>query len=203
VTVLTMPSPSHTLLPQGRQRRPGELLIKRIGHGDKLAMHELYVALRIRVYRFILRIVRDQSLAEDLVAEVFLDVWSQAGRYEGRSSASTWVLSIARNKALSALRRHARKEVGIEHAIEVPDAADNAEAALQDKSNTAILRQCLTTLTVAHAEVIDLVYYQNRSIKEVAEIVKIPENTVKSRMHLARKHLAQVLADKGYVRSGS
>jgi RNA polymerase sigma-70 factor (ECF subfamily) len=203
VTVLSMPSPMRTLFSPARQRPSGETLINRIGQGDKLAMHELFISLRTRVYRFILRIVREQSLAEDLVGEVFLDVWRQAGRYEGRSSASTWVLSIARNKAFSALRQKARKEVGIENAAEIPDQADDPETTLQRQSNGAIFRQCLLALSVKHAEVIDLVYYQNRSVKEVAAIIHIPENTVKTRMHLARKHLAKVLEAAGYVRCAS
>jgi RNA polymerase sigma factor (sigma-70 family) len=59
----------------------------------------------MRVYRFVLRLVRDQRKAEDLISEVFLDVWRQADRFEGRSTVSTWLLAIARFKALSVLRR--------------------------------------------------------------------------------------------------
>jgi RNA polymerase sigma-70 factor (ECF subfamily) len=186
-------------LPHAQQSTTATL-IQRIGRRDKMAMQELYTALRTRVYRFVFRIVRDATLAEDLTAEVFVDVWGQAGRYEGRSSASTWVLSIARNKALSALRHMARKEVGIEQAAEVPDKADTPEAVVEKQSNWAVLRRCLMALPVKHAEIIDLVYYQNRSVKEVAAIINIPENTVKTRMHVARKHLAQMLTAAGYMR---
>ena len=165
-------------------------------------MQELYVSLRTRVYRFILRIVRDRTLAEDLLSEVFLDVWSQASRYQGRASASTWVLSIARNKALSALRRRARKEVEIEDAARNPGRGRRSGGRPGTAARTArSFQRCLRELSVEHAEVIDLVYYQNRSIKDVAAILDIPENTVKTRMHLARKHLAQMLEGAGYGRS--
>ena len=77
--------------------------------------------------------------------------------------------------------------------------ADDPAVALERSCNRAILRQCLLTLSLKHAEVIDLVYYQNRSVREVAAIINIPENTVKTRMHLARKQLARMLAAAGYM----
>ena len=82
-----------------------ESLIKRIAGGDKLAMQVLYARHHVRVFRFVVRIVHDESMAEDLISEVFLDVWRQADRFEGRSAVSTWLMSIARFKALSARRR--------------------------------------------------------------------------------------------------
>ena len=82
-----------------------EVLIGRIANGDRLAMQVLYARYHVRVFRFVVRLVRDEATAEDLISEVFLDVWRQAGRFEGRSAVSTWMLAIARFKALSALRR--------------------------------------------------------------------------------------------------
>ena len=87
------------------QTTSDEVLISRIAGGDRLAMQVLYARHHLRVYRFVLRLVRNEATAEDLISEVFLDVWRQAGKFEGRSAASTWMLSIARFKALSALRR--------------------------------------------------------------------------------------------------
>ena len=81
-----------------------EVLIGRIAKGDRLAMQELFARHHVRVYRFVLRMVRNETIAEDLISDVFLDVWRQAGTFEGRSAVSTWIFSIARFKALSALR---------------------------------------------------------------------------------------------------
>src|SRR5262245_45125353 len=83
---------------------PDAALIRLIAAGDKHAMQILFARHNVRVFRFVLRFVRDKSAAEDLVSEVFLDVWRQAGRFQGRSQVTTWLLAIARNKALSALR---------------------------------------------------------------------------------------------------
>ena len=83
------------------QTSADELLVERIASGDRLAMQALFARHRTSVYRWLLRFVSDATLAEDLLSEVFLDVWRQAGRFEGRSSVATWLLSIARYKALS------------------------------------------------------------------------------------------------------
>ena len=87
------------------QETSDEALIGLIADGDKRAMQVLYARHNVRVYRFILRLTSNQSLAEDLVSEVFLDVWRQAEAFESKSQVSTWLLAIARYKALSALRR--------------------------------------------------------------------------------------------------
>src|SRR3977135_4328979 len=77
-----------------------ETLIARITGGDQLAMRTLFARHRVALYRWLLRLVGDETLAEDLLSETFLSVWRQAHRFEGRSSVSTWLLAIARNKAL-------------------------------------------------------------------------------------------------------
>ena len=78
-----------------------EMLIKRIAEGDQLVMRTLFGRHRVPLYRWLLRLVGDEALAEDLLSDVFLDVWRQAAAFEARSSVSTWLLAIARYKALS------------------------------------------------------------------------------------------------------
>src|SRR6201982_874720 len=84
-----------------RQSLADETLIKQIAEGNKLAMRALFARHQVRVYRFAVRIVRDGALAEDVVSEVFIDAWQHAGRFEGRSTVSTWLLGITRHKALT------------------------------------------------------------------------------------------------------
>jgi RNA polymerase sigma-70 factor (ECF subfamily) len=163
-------------------------------------MQVLYARHHVRVFRFVVRLVRDESTAEDLISEVFLDVWRQAGRFEGRSAVSTWLLSIARFKALSALRRRPDEELDDEAAEAIEDPSDNPEETLAKKDKSAILRKCLEGLSADHREIIDLVYYHEKSVEEVAQIVGIPENTVKTRMFYARKKLAELLKAAGIER---
>jgi RNA polymerase sigma-70 factor (ECF subfamily) len=103
------------------------ILVNRIAAGDRLAMQALFARHRTPVYRWLLRFVSNETLAEDLLSEVFLDVWRQAGRFEGRSSVSTWLISIARFKALSARRR--RVDAQLDETIEatVADTANDPE----------------------------------------------------------------------------
>ncbi|MBN8986123.1 MAG: RNA polymerase subunit sigma, partial [Rhizobiales bacterium] len=84
-------------------------------------MRVLYGRHHVRVFRFGVRLVRNEQLAEDLISEVFLDVWRQAGRFEGRSTVSTWLLGIMRFKALSALRRRTDAELDEEAAGSIAD----------------------------------------------------------------------------------
>jgi RNA polymerase sigma-70 factor, ECF subfamily len=182
------------------QAASDEALIARIASGERLAMQVLFTRFHVRVYRFILRLVRNQNLAEDLISEVFLDVWRQAGRFEGRSSASTWLLAIARFKALSALRRRPDQELDEDKAAALEDPGDDPEVSIQKKDKGAVLRQCLTALSPEHREIVDLVYYHEQSVEEVARIVGIPENTVKTRLFYARKRLSELLKAAGVDR---
>src|SRR5438445_12567533 len=88
-----------------------ETLIGRIAGGDQLAMQTLFARHRVALYRWLLRLVRDEALAEDLLSDVFLDVWRQAAKFEARSSVSTWLLAIARYKARSARHRRIAAEL--------------------------------------------------------------------------------------------
>lgn len=182
------------------QSTSDDVLIGRIATGDRLAMQVLFARHHVRVYRFVLRLVRDESVAEDLISEVFLDVWRQAGRFEGRSQVSTWLLAIARFKALSALRRRPDEELDDETAEAIEDPSDDPEVSLDKKDKSAAIRKCLEKLSAEHREIIDLVYYHEKSVEEVAKIVGIPENTVKTRMFYARKRLAELLKAAGIER---
>ena len=182
------------------QATSDEVLIGRIASGDRLAMQVLFARHHVRVYRFVLRVVRDQTKAEDLISEVFLDVWRQADRFEGRSAVSTWLLAIARFKALSALRRRPDEELDEEAAEAIEDPSDDPEEALAKKDKSSVIRKCLEGLSADHREIIDLVYYHEKSVEEVAEIVGIPENRVKTRMFYARKKLAELLKAAGVER---
>src|SRR5262245_2084208 len=169
-----------------RKSSSDKALIRRIAAGDQSAMRALFARYRVALYRWLLRLVDDGALAEDLLSEVFLDVWRQAASFEARSSVSTWLLAIARYKALSARRRRTNAELD----EAVPDIADDPEVTLKNRAEA--LRQSLLRLSPDHREVIDLAYYHGKSVKEIAEIVSISEATVKTRMFYARRKLAEL-----------
>jgi len=177
-----------------------EDLVKRIAAGDRQAMQVLYTRHSTRVFRFLQRMVRSETKAEDLMSDVFLDVWQQAGRFEGRASVTTWVLSIARFKALSSFRQKQHEELDADAEAAIEDDADNPEIILQKTGKANALQRCLMELPATHREVIDLVYYHERSVEETSTILGIPENTVKTRMFHARKRLSELLKQAGIDR---
>lgn len=171
-------------------------LIEAIAAGDTTAMQVLFARHNVQVYRFALRRLGNEVVAEDVVSDVFLDVWRQAGKFEGRSQVSTWLLAIARHKAI-AIARRSSMSLDDDARDSIEDAADNPEAALQKRQQGSILLDCFTNLSPAHREIIDLVYYHQKSIDEVAAIIRVPRNTVKTRMFYARQKLAQLLDAEG------
>ena len=172
-------------------------LIERIAAGDQLAMRTLYARHNVKAYRFVLRLVGDASKAEDIVSEVFFDVWRQAGRFEGRSQVGTWILAIARFKALTA--RGARRDAPLDQAMAemIADRADDPEVCMQKKDEGALLRSCIAQLSTDHRAVIDLVYYHGKSVEEAAEILGVPHNTVKTRTFYARRKIGELYAKSG------
>ncbi len=170
-----------------------EILIERIAAGDKLAMQVLFARHRTRLFRWLLRFVGDETVAEDLLSDVFFDVWQYAGRFEGRAAVTTWLLSIARFKALSARRR--RTDVELDETIEATgaDSADDPENHPSEEEPQ--VRQAMSNLSADHREILDLVYYQEKSIEDCALILGIPAATVKTRMFYARKKLAALVVE--------
>jgi RNA polymerase sigma-70 factor (ECF subfamily) len=192
---------SHATQSGSLQATPDEALISAVADGDRRAMQLLYTRHNVRVYRFVLRLTNDASLAEDLVSEVFFDVWRQAGSFKAQSQVSTWLLAIARHKALSALRRRPDEQLDECVAAAIEDPADDSETIVHNRDRSAVVRACLSRLSALHREVIDLVYYQEKSIDEVALIVGIPASTAKTRMFYARKHMEKLLKAAGIEES--
>jgi RNA polymerase sigma-70 factor (ECF subfamily) len=198
--VHSAPAIAAHLRPDSREVTSDAGLVERIVAGDKVAMQVLFVRHNVRVFRFVLGRVKDRSVAEDLVSEIFLEVWRQAHRFEARAAVSTWLLAIARHKALSMMRRlKAHDELDTALAIEDPSASLQATAEIKDRD--AILRDCLSKLSPNHREILELAYYHEEPVEAVAKIVGIPLNTVKTRMYYARKHLAALLLQVGVDRT--
>ncbi len=178
----------------------GRELIRRIGTGEQLALRSLFARYQLRVYRFVLRLVKREGVAEELSNEVFMDVWRNAARFEGRSAASTWLLAIARNKSYSYLRKRRDEAMDDKLAERIQDGCDSPETASQKRDKGVIMRQCMMKLSPEHSEIIDLVYYHEKNMKEVSEIIAVPVNTVKTRMFYARKKLGVLLREAGLDR---
>jgi RNA polymerase sigma-70 factor (ECF subfamily) len=174
-------------------------LMRRMAAGDQLALRAVYTRHNMRVFQFIRRWLHDAAAAEDVLADVFIDAWQQAARFEGRSSINTWLCAIARYKALNYLRKYPRTE-DTSALEDIADESDNPETDLQKSDKGRLLKACLGKLSHEHREVLELIYYHDKSIVEVSEILAIPLNTVKTRMFYARKQLSQLMSAAGIDR---
>ncbi|OGT90993.1 MAG: RNA polymerase subunit sigma [Gammaproteobacteria bacterium RIFOXYA12_FULL_61_12] len=175
-------------------------LLRRIAAGDRSAMPVLFRHHYPRILRFILRMTGDRVTAEDLANEVFLEIWRGAGRFEGRSAVSTWMLSIAHNRTVSFLRKRSESPLDEDQAATIADRADTPDIAAAKLDKGSQIRACMERLSPDHREIIDLVYYHERSIPEITAILDIPEGTVKTRMFHARKNLGALLRNAGIDR---
>src|SRR5262249_30898153 len=174
-----------------------EALIAKIASGSRLAMQVLFARHHARIYRFVLRLLGSEALAEALATDAFLGVWRHANRFGARSAVTPWLLAIARYKALAELRH--RPEASDEGTVDACDPADDPEATFEIKHRGEILRNCLTRLSPRHREIIDLAYSQKKSVQEPAPILGVPGNPVKPRMSHARKKLSELLEAQGVV----
>ncbi len=161
-------------------------LLARVARKDEAAFQQLYSEFARRVFRYSLTLLRNQHLAEEVVQETMITVWDKAEAFEGRSQVSTWIFGIARNKAYSLLRREEKgKRMPDENLI----LADPAPA-IERKEH---VRAALDQLPPDQREIVFLAFYENLHYKTIAGLLSIPEGTVKSRMYLAKKKLAEAL----------
>lgn len=169
-------------------------LVKSIAKGDQRAMEKLFDRHQEQVHRFVLRMVKDEGQAEDVTAETFCQVWSgAAATFRGDAQVPTWLLAIARNLALSTLRRRSAQELDDATAESIEDLSDNPEVAAAKLQQSVIVARCLNCLLPRHRDPIAFYYFQGKSIEEVARLVGIPLNTVKTRLYHGRELMAQLL----------
>src|SRR5436305_1192660 len=137
-------------------------LIESIAKGDQPALQALYVRHNRRVYRYALRLSRSTTIAEETVSDVFLEVWRSAGSFAGRSQVSTWLLGIARHKALCALRQNRELQLDEQIAAAIEDPADNPEQILINLSRSSAIERCIGQLPRSQREVVDLFYLREQ-----------------------------------------
>jgi len=172
-------------------------LLARIARGDKDAVTALYRRLERPLFAFLVKTLRDREAAADVLNETMLDVWRQAGRFEGKSSVATWIYSIAHHKAVSWLRKRREVELDEEAVAAIPDDTPGADKLIGTRDMSQIIARLMEKLSVDHRIVLQLAYFQEFSVGQIAEILDCPENTVKTRMFYARQRLRTLLEAEG------
>lgn len=169
-------------------------LLARIAEGDEAALSQFYRTYHARVYAFVLRRLSDPAEAAEILNEVMLEIWRKAGRFEGRSQALTWVLGIANNKALDALRRRGRREVEeLDESLPDEDAAPAAEL-LAAAQNAEFVRRCMEKLSDTHRLMVHLAFFEDLPYPDIARVANCPVGTVKTRVFHAKRLLKECLS---------
>jgi RNA polymerase sigma-70 factor (ECF subfamily) len=176
-------------------------LLLGVSKADPAAFEELYRRYELRVYGYIRSLVRDAATAEDLVIETMTEVWRAAARFQSRSLVSTWILGIARHKAIDAIRRKncGSSAVALEPTITVIDPGPTHEDTTQAEDTRRIVQQALSRLSPEHQEALRLAFYEELPYEQIAAVLGIPANTVKSRVFYAKEQLRRMLSREASI----
>ena len=150
------------------------------------ALERLLDRYEAKVFRMAVMMLRDAGRAEDVTQDVFVKLWRALPSYDGRAALSTWLYTIARNTCLSALRSESYRKTTSLDRVQEPTVGHIRPLDLA-------LKQCLTRLPEIQREVLTMFYFQDRNIAEVAQMLDLPEGTVKSHLHRARRALGEMM----------
>jgi RNA polymerase sigma-70 factor (ECF subfamily) len=173
-----------------------EALLARVATGDGAAHRALFERYHARVASFVRRRVRDAGLCEEVVSDVFFEVWRGASAYRGESAVPAWLFGIAHFKSLSARRFHAQRK----RASVVPTADELLERApdvgavsFEARDEVRRLLRALETLPRGQRDVLTLAFLEGRSYQEISDALGISEGNVKTRINRARTRLRAVM----------
>ncbi len=177
-----------------RPARPDPFLplLEQTAGGDRDAFAILYEKTSHRIKVYLHRLVQDQNCVDDILVETYTQVWKNSAAFRGKSRALTWMIGIARNLAL--------KEIGKKRYHE--DIADHPELEanaidLDAGDRKEVFSRALNLLSPKHREILDLAFYQDLAYREIAQILEIPESTVKTRVFYAKAALKTALERMG------
>ena len=166
-------------------------LLAQVGAGDRRAFDVLYTRHERRVYRYLLTLIPDAHAAEDVLVDVMTIVWRDAAKFAGGSRATTWILGIARHKALDLRRSKARaaRDAPLEDVEEPVSEAEGPQELTHRTLEAAEVKRALVQLSPEHREVLQLAFFEELGYEEIASLLGIPENTVKTRVYYAKRQL--------------
>jgi RNA polymerase sigma-70 factor (ECF subfamily) len=188
------------------QHVPDSALVERIMAGDEGALEALYDRYAGLLFAMLVRILRDTSAAEEVLQDLFLQLWRGAARFDAsRGSLPAWLLVIGRNRALSRLRGKERREIladSEEFSIEAVPSSGNLEDEAARAQLMQRLRGAMEALPPEQREAVELAYFEGMTQTEIAERTKCPLGTVKSRVRAAMQTLKQLFDDESTRQSG-
>lgn len=176
-------------------------LIKRIARGDRDALAALYRKMERPVYRFIQSRLNDPFEASDILHDVFMEVWRSADRFEGRSKLQTWIFGIAYRKVIDRHRKAGRTSLVGTPDETLPDDAATPEACIAASQDATQVQQCMAQLSDDHRTAISLAFWEDMTYRDIAEVCKTAEGTIKTRIFHAKKLLLRCLSGLSEVQA--
>ncbi len=172
-----------------------EQLIGRVALGDRTAFHALYAATSAKLFGICLRVLKNRTDAEDVLQEVFIKIWHNAGKYQVSGySPITWLVTIARNQSIDKLRARKPVSVELDEAHDIADRAATPEQQVVLGGEVARLRLCLDKLSPGRAEAVKAAYMEGYSYQELADRLNQPLNTVRTWLRRSLMSLKECLS---------
>jgi RNA polymerase sigma-70 factor (ECF subfamily) len=159
------------------------------------AFEQLMPAYRRRVFGLAYSLLRDRGAAEDVAQEVFVKLWQALPRYDGRAQLSTWIYAITRNASISAMRKR-RRSLSLSDPVVLEEVESRGTIPAVEHADEALWRE-VAALPDKQRQVVTLYYQEERTVEEVAAMMGLPVNTVKTHLHRARATLAAALRVSG------
>jgi RNA polymerase sigma factor (sigma-70 family) len=178
----------------------GRALIRRIAAGDRDALAALCARYQTAVFYYLVRLLGDRALAEEVFQDTLVAVWRSAGTFEGRSSVQTWLVGIARRQAYNSTRRRVLPRADVAELEVLPAADPEPEDVALAGARREELAAAMARLTPAHREVLVLTFVHGLSYPEMARLVGVPEGTIKSRLSNAKRALRALLEEEEAMR---
>lgn len=174
--------------------------VRQIAQGDEASFDKLFRCYAPRIFRFAMSYLNDRAHAEEVVQETMIAVWKSAKNYKEQSQVSSWILGIARNKALDRARARQREPELIQEKLDRrASTCATPEQITKRETQAERIRAALEKLSPEHREVLMLAFYDDLSYSEIAQILGCPEGTVKSRVYYAKEQLKKILSAGGEI----
>ncbi|MDH3503829.1 MAG: sigma-70 family RNA polymerase sigma factor [Nitrospirota bacterium] len=178
-------------------------LLKACVPNNEEAFAALYQRYEKRVFQYLMTIMNEATLAEETLVEVMLAIWKSLQTFQGQSKVSTWIFGIAHHKAVDALRKITSQQRGgtpLDDIVETAESGHNPLEDAQQNRMAALTNQAITTLSPDHREILHMAFYEELSYPEIAELLHIPVNTVKTRVYYAKQQLKKNLQHQGVTK---
>ena len=176
-------------------------LLARIAAGDQPALAEFYDASSAKVFGLVMKILADRTVAEEVTMDVYTQVWRRASTYDTeRGTPGSWLMTLAKTRAIDRFRSsylERGRQVPLDHAAEVPGDRATPEQYSAGLERQRLVQEAMASLSAEQRQAIALAYYWGLSQSEIADRLRLPLGTVKTRMRLGMIRLREVLAPHG------